>query len=110
MKKIIFTVLSAGCVVTSFSSVMAQEDKPREKALQPTHLEGNEFKEFLTLVIPKETVFREHYEELRVAVGKVIAALEEEKTLDSGLQGETIRIIKKARKSLKEFRGAVTSF
>ena len=99
MKKIIFTVLSAGCVVTSFSSVMAQEDKPREKALQPTHLEGNEFKEFLTLVIPKETVFREHYEELRVAVGKVIAALEEEK------RHETEKRRKKKEKELRERRG-----
>lgn len=110
MKKIIFTILSVGFAVTSFSSVMAEEDKLQERVLQPKQIRENEFKKFLMMVIPKETVFRKYYEESRVAVGKVIAAVKEEKTLDSGLQGEAIGIINKAQRSLEEFSEAVKSF
>jgi hypothetical protein len=78
--------------------------------LKQTHLEGNEFKELLILVIPKDTVFREHYEESRLAVGKVIASLKEEKTLDSELQRETIEITRQAQRKLEEFREAVIKF
>lgn len=110
MKKIIFTMLSVSLVVTSFGYAVSQEDKYQEKVLKPTHLEGNEFKELLILVIPKDTVFREQYEESRLAVGKVIASLKEEKALDRELQEETIGITRKAQRKLEEFREAVLSF
>lgn len=109
MKKIIFTMLSVSLVVTSFGHAVSQEDK-QEKILKQTRFEENEFKELLILVIPKDTVFREHYEESRLAVGKVIAALKEEKNLDSELQRETIEITKKAQRKLEEFREAVIKF
>lgn len=110
MKKIIFTILSVSLVVTSVGHAVSKEDKNQEKILKQTQLEGNEFEELLILIIPKDTVFREHYEESRLAVGKVIASLKEERTLDSELQRETIEITRKAQRKLEEFREAVIKF
>lgn len=109
MKKIILTILLVGVVVTTFGHAVSQEDKPQEKILKQAPFEENKVRELLILVIPKDTVFREHYEETRLVVGKIISALKE-KNLDRDLQEEAIDIIRKAQSKLEEFREAVSSF
>lgn len=75
MKKIIFTILSVSLIVTSFGYTVSPEEKYQEKVVEPTNLGKNEFKEFLVLVIPKDTVFREYYENSRLAIGTEYKAL-----------------------------------
>jgi TPR repeat protein len=110
MKKFIITILSVVFCAASFNSAMSQEERSQEKALKSTHFEDSKFKEFLTLVFPKETAFRELYEESRLVVVKVVSAFKVDESLDVGLQGEAFGIIRKAQRKLEEFREVATTF
>lgn len=108
MKKIVTMFLYTCLIGMSFDYVYPEESQCQTNIFKID--EVTDYTTFLNIVLDQDIIFLEQYRDVLKSTSKIIDTLHENKTLNSELQTESIKMTKKAQRKLEEYSDAMVQF
>lgn len=108
MKKIVTMFLYTCLIGMSFDYVYPEESQCQTNIFKID--EVTDYTTFLNIVLDQDIIFLEQYRDVWKSTSKIIDTLHENKTLNSELQTESIKMTKKAQRKLEEYGDAMIQF
>lgn len=108
MKKIVTMFLYTCLIGMSFDYVYPEESQCQTNIFKIDEL--TDYTTFLNIVLDQDIIFLEQYRDVLKSTSKIIDTLHENKTLNSELQTESIKMTKKAQRKLEEYSDAMIQF